>query len=94
MLNKFVTLLEGVNEAKVKASDANSLFRFEITAALLFVDVSTIIAQEHHDIMKNSARFMTDTKLFRREAVAYDAVISRQAAELQKKIMVVRALMD
>ena len=95
MMDKLTTLLVGVNEAKAKASDTNPLSRFEVTAMLLLADAPTITAQKHHNMVKNFAKSMADTaELFRRETVIYDAVISEHVAELQEKIMIVRALMD
>ena len=95
VMDKLTILLVRVNEAKAKASDANPLSRFEVTAMLLSADAPTITAQKHHDMVKNFAKSMADTaELFRRETVIYDAVISEHVAELQEKIMIVRALMD
>ena len=95
MMDKLTILLVGINEAKAKASDANPLSRFEVTAMLLSADAPTITAQKHHDMVKSFAKSMADTaELFRRETVIYDAIISKHVAELQEKIMIVRALMD
>ena len=61
MRKELAGLLAKVNETKARASDANPLTRSEVTAALLSTDTPTISTQEHHSMVKNYSRTMTDT---------------------------------